>query len=362
MTRAAVLVGSLAVLFGAHAAAAQSTPPAAQPPSRTAPGARLGGVRPRSQRPPARPRTTPRPAPSPDSARPAPPPDFSYRAGGEKDTVTVGDRFVSALFVRTAAGSRLEMEIPKDSADRWRVIGSVRPTALDSARTRWTVMVPMTAWLPGFRDSVRAMLKVTPASGAAARVPIVLAFPTVRATLPADSSQWRVRPPHDVWGASYDAKRIGFAALLGLLLLALLAALVAWLLRRRRRRRVPATARERALQRLDEAGRSGLIEAGNWKGFYTLVSDAVRAFAAEMEPRWSADLTTAELLETMAADRVPADSAESLRGVLDAADLAKFARRGCTPDEARADLAAARGWVERFELPRAEPITAEAAP
>jgi hypothetical protein len=144
-------------------------------------------------------------------------------------------------------------------------------------------------------------------------------------------------------------------ALLALLLLALIAWLAARLIRRRRKKMAPATARQRALALLDRARTSGFIEAGNWKAFYTLVGDALRGFAAELEPRWSADLTTSELLGTMREDDVAAADVDALGHLLRVADLAKFARHGRAADDARRDQDEARRWVEGFAPPAREP-------
>jgi hypothetical protein len=272
----------------------------------------------------------------------------------EPKTVTIGDRFSTGLAVNVEAGSTVAVEVPKDSADRWRVLGKPAATPRDSAHTFWLVIVPMVAWEPGIPDSAAARLRVTGPDGATVSIPVVLPLPQVRSVLPADSSKWSVRPPHDVWGASYDWRRVTLLAALAIILLALLAwAIVTWV-RRRRASRIPATARERAQALLEHARTSGLIEAGNWKAFYTLVSDALRRLAADLEPRWSTDLTSPELVERIREGGVDDDHAETLERLLRIADLAKFARRGRAPDDARADLDDARRWVETFALPSPE--------
>jgi len=263
----------------------------------------------------------------------------------------VGDRFVAGAAVAVPAGTRVAVEVPRDSGDRWRVVGTATAAARDSARTRWLVVVPMVAWVPGIADSARATLRLTPPGGRTLSIPITLRLPDVRAVLPNDTAQWRVRPPHDVWGPSRDWRVLAAQALLALLLLALIAWLALKLLRRRRKQLVPATARQRALALLERARTSGFVEAGNWKAFYTLVGDALRGFAAELEPRWSTDLTSSELLEAMEEDRVAAADLDALRHLLRMADLAKFARRGRAPDDARRDLDEARRWVEGFAPP-----------
>jgi DNA-binding transcriptional regulator YbjK len=123
---------------------------------------------------------------------------------------------------------------------------------------------------------------------------------------------------------------------------------------------VPATARQRALALLERARTSGFIEAGNWKAFYTLVSEALRGLAAALDARWSTDLTSAELIAEMRSDRVDSEHADTLEHLLRIADLAKFARRGRDPDDARRDLDEARKWVESFAVPEPEPAESAA--
>lgn len=376
MTRAAALFLALGLFAAAPAHAQDSTPPP-----------RTGVARPRPAQPramprPTRPRTTPPRAPRPpardtagDSARaaaPAPPPGFAYRARVEPDTVTVGDRFASGMAVSTPAGTTVALELARDTADRWRVLGGVRATPRDSARTRWIVAANLVAWQPGLPDTLPATIKLTGRDGKVIALPVKLAFPVVRAVLPDDSTQWRVRPPHDVWGPSVDAARTaGMVALLvlALLLLGLLAWLIVRALRRRRARMVPATARARALALLERARTSGFIEAGNWKAFYTLVAEALRGYLAVVEPRLSEDLTSAEVVGALRG-RVADERVDTLEHLLRVSDLAKFARHGRAPDDARRDLDRAREWITTHESlsadapggEAAEPATAEAVP
>jgi hypothetical protein len=52
----------------------------------------------------------------------------------------------------------------------------------------------------------------------------------------------------------------------------------------------------------------------------------------------------------------------ALGRLLRVADLAKFARHGRAPDDARRDLDDARRWVESFAAPSTEAAEAETAP
>lgn len=273
---------------------------------------------------------------------------FSVRVAPE--TVTVGERFRVTASVWLTPGSWLELDAPAPT-ERVMAVDSPRTARPDSAASVFHASVEMVAWSPGDADVVVATARVTDPDGTMRMAPVALEIPVVRSVLPADTTQHRPKGPKDV----FDAGRRGWlrallAALALLALLLLLFALARAVRRRLRRKRapgVPLTARQRALSELERARTSGDAEAGRWKAFYSRVSDALRGYAEAVDPRWSADLTTFELLARMRSGGVPEGEVSALARVLGAADLAKFARRPFTTETAHADLAAARAWVER---------------
>ncbi len=93
-----------------------------------------------------------------------------------------------------------------------------------------------------------------------------------------------------------------------------------------------------------------LIEQGEMKEFYTRISEAVRDYAAALEPAWGEDLTTTELLTRFRAQVGP-ETARALRDVLRPADQVKFARRSPDAQTARSEWEAARDWVADFQWP-----------
>lgn len=265
------------------------------------------------------------------------------RATVTPDTVTVGERFRVAVSLPQAE-SWLELLPPADS-DRVRMVSRTRGSASDSTSATATLV----AWRTGPADSVDALARVGAADGSQRTVPLRLPLPAVRSVLPADPRRQVPRGPKDVWGAGYDWRMIAGLALLAAVILGLL---VRWIVRRRRRGGVAGTPREQALALLERAERSGLLEAGDAKGFYTLVATALRGYAAAVDGRWSEDLTTSEFLARMRESGIR--DVDALASVLRSADLAKFARHRRTPDEARRDLAEARRWVETFPPADAE--------
>jgi hypothetical protein len=271
------------------------------------------------------------------------------------DTVTVGDVFHAAIRVEVPAGFRLEppdsLPISGDIENAGRRIDTTEP--IEGGGERITVAYPLTAWKPGPIDLPALTLRLIGPGETPRTLNVRLPAAVVRSVLPADTTGIEPRPLKDVLGAD----RVWWPILLGLALaLAAAAALIYWL---RRRRPVPEAVltpglppRERALAALDRARELGLLEAGEVKAFYTLVTDAVREFLEAVEPRWSRDLTTTELLALLKGE-VEEGQRERLGDLLQSADLVKFARRRPHAATAIAEWQAARDWVASFERPLA---------
>jgi hypothetical protein len=272
------------------------------------------------------------------------------------------------------------LEMPADVENAGR-----RELRLDTAGgARWvTAIYPLAAWRPGEVELPAATVLLRSLAGTR-EVQADFAPFHIESVLPADTAGIEPKPLRDVFGAN----RVWWPILLALLLLLLL--LVAlWIIRRRRRPAqtivlAPARPpREVVLEELDRIRALGLVEAGDVKVFYTLVSDALRRYVATIEPAWSQDLTTTELSVRMRA-QVRADQARRLLaapagsagvavaapadagiarliGILGSADLVKFARRRPQATEALTEWGAARRWAESFDWPPAAPQQERAA-
>ena len=261
----------------------------------------------------------------------------------QPDTVTVGDRFRAAVFVRAPAGARVELVVPPAADGAYQTVDSIRVYPPDSAGLARAVAT-MVMWVTDPAGSARAETRVTLANGQARTVPIQLPLPFVRAVLPADSVQ--PRPPKDIiphprrdWRWAWIAAGV----LAALLLLAL------WWMRRRRRPRVviPVDPRKHALAELDRVRASGVIDR-DVEAFAAEVSRILREFAAAADPALGTDLTTAELIDHLRRTGGREEDVGSVAGTLAHADLAKFARARPTPERALQDWEAARRWVQTF--------------
>ncbi len=272
------------------------------------------------------------------------------------DTVTVGDVFHAAIRVDLPAGFRLErpdsLPVSGDIENAGRRIDTSEP--LEEGGERLTLAYPLTAWKPGPVELPALALRLIGPGEDPRTLDVRLPTTVVRSVLPTDTAGVEPRPLKDVLGAN----RVLWPILLAIALALAAAAAAMYWIHRRRPASEPVLApglppRERALAALDRVRELGLLEAGEVKAFYTLVTDAVREFIEAVEPRWSRDLTTSELLGLLPGE-VEEGARERLGDLLQAADLVKFARRRPDPAAAIEEWQAARDWVASFDRPLVE--------
>jgi len=264
----------------------------------------------------------------------------------EPDTVTVGDRFRAAVFVRAPAGVTVALVVPAAGDGAYQQVGESRAYPPDSAGVHRAVAT-VVLWVTDPAANARAEARVTLPGGAARTIPIQLPLPFVRAVLPVDSTA--PRPPKDI---VETPRRDWTWAWIAAAVLAALALLAFWLWRRRRHPRItpPADPREHALAELDRLRASGVLER-DVEAFTAETSTVLRAFAATADPQLGADLTTSELLDRLIATGARASDVDAIERALSQADLAKFARRPPPPARALQDWEAARRWIAEFHRP-----------
>lgn len=237
------------------------------------------------------------------------------------DSVTVGQRFmVRHVFVYA---DTLEMAVPREfDPGTCRIITLVWSDGeAEGAITRTAELSMMTLDLEEARMPSLAIEFYTPAGDTLLAFTDEVVIPVRRLAAEGGES----RPLKDQW----EAPRRYWPWIVAAAALAALAILLWWWLRRRARRREEAPA-ERvlpadyvALTELTRVERMGLLKAGEFKVYYTLVTDAVRRY---LEARFDVDAmerTTDELLDELnSLDR----RVRKLDELLHEADLVKFAK------------------------------------
>ena len=275
--------------------------------------------------------------------------------GVSSDTLRVGDPFRAVVRISVAPGTEVILPDSLPATDDIENAGRVR-TRRDSTERGVSIIAayPLTAWRPG--------TLALPSFTALAKSPdrersLTIDFPTVSvlSVLPADTTNIQAKPPKDVLGGN----RLWWPWLLAaLLLLAALGAAYWWY--RRRRSRIAAAPvptilpRDHALQELARIQQLGLIERGEFKRFYTLLSEVLRRYLESYDASWSGDLTTEELARRVHRERDVAPAIAALRS----SDLVKFAGNVPRAREANTDWEKTRDWISGF---RSEPAALEAA-
>ncbi|MGH7466741.1 MAG: DUF4381 family protein [Longimicrobiales bacterium] len=276
------------------------------------------------------------------------------QVGLTADTIRVGDIVGVAVQVSAPAGAELivpdtlDLSGDLENAARRRV----RLDSLADGTLHYVVTFPITAWRPGTHALPTLQLSLRTAGQ---QQPITVTLPEldVLSVLPADTAGVEARPPRDVWGAS----RLWWPIVLLAVLAAITLGALFWWWRQRRRSATesPVEAplpvippREWALQELARIGQAGWLERNEYRRFYIELSVTLRRYVAMLDGAWSTDLTTPELSARV---RLIGADPKELEAILQRSDLVKFARQDPGRERPRADLTAARVWVETFEKP-----------
>jgi hypothetical protein len=286
---------------------------------------------------------------------------IQVQAAVSHDSVRIGEPVTLTVTVSGLVGAA-DVAFPAlpDSG----AITALGPPSLAADRGRRRARYELAVWNFGDLTLPPADVRVV-TDAAELRIPLPGVTVHVVSVLPADADidtlAWK--PPSDVLGPNWST-----GEKLAALGLALALALATFLYLRRRGEVQPVpipqarSARARALEALERLEASGMIEAGELKGFFSGLSHILREFLEGTAGAWSLDLTTAELMALVGMDGVPEAQVRSLGGLLDRADLVKFAGQRPSRAQAGRALDAARHWLNDFErlLPEPEPEPQEA--
>lgn len=284
------------------------------------------------------------------AARGEEPPPVTVHARVEPEQPTIGQRFRYVLDVVARPGAEIVVAQPAERLGDFDIVDfGVAPPALREGRTvvsRWWQVV---GWSPGEHviesPPVRYRLageELRDAEGDPTRVVVPSVLGDADETADIRDIKGPEAVPRDLrpWYLGGGA----LAALLGLALL------WRWLRRRRQAAvaaRPPRPPHEVAADALRALRARRLPELGEWKEFYSTLSDIVRRYLEDRFHVRAPEMTTEEFLATTARGGTLARMHRGLLGdFLVESDLVKFARHVPTLGDSERALAAAERFVD----------------
>ena len=285
------------------------------------------------------------------------PVQMGYRVS--PDTVIIGQPF--NLFVKIAApmGVRFEFPAGPDTAMQ----NGVRPIELRGEKLvsmlgdTAVALYHLVAWDVGVQPLRIADIRAT-LGGAERRLPLSGASVFVRSVLPADTSLRVPKPPRPL----IVLPVFNWWPWLALVAAIIAATLLWWAWRRYKNRpKKPVDPYVRAQHEFERIERMGLPDTDRGPEYLALFVDVAREYLAARVPGVRRSDTTSELLRAM---QPQAGVEAELPGLLERADLVKFAGEDLTGDEAREAGLAVRAIVDHVEArlnPESEPAKKMAA-
>jgi len=287
------------------------------------------------------------------------PPPVAVHADAEPRTVTVGQRVRYTIEVKVDAGYEVLFAQPTERLGDFDIVDFGDAPAVQKGAstvvTRWFTLV---GWEPGHHlipsPPIRYGRKGEPPADAKAD-DIGVTIDSLLEKTPAAADIRDIREPEPVpidW-RPYWLLGGGVAALLAL-------ALGVWTLLRRRGRPAPVVpprpAHVIAAEALARLQARGLVQRGEFKEYYSALSDVVRTYLEQRFELRAPEMTTEEFLLTTARDgRLARAHRPLLADFLTESDLVKFARHlPALADAERAFQAAQRFVDETAAVPSPE--------
>jgi hypothetical protein len=280
---------------------------------------------------------------------PALPPPVQVKVQAEPDTVTIGQRFRLSIELQVQPGYEIVFAQPAERLGEFDVVdfGELPRTnrGADTVITRWFTLAGFEV---GHKIVQAPPIKFRRPNEEATDAPVAHAVVTVESLLAKEPEAADVRdiqPPEAV-PIDWRPYQVGAG------LLAVLGALGwgFWWWRRGRQRQAvappPRPPHEIAYEALLALKRQGLIERGEFKSYYSALSDIVRAYLEGRFGLRAPEMTTEEfLLATARAGQLDRQHRQLLGDFMAESDLVKFAKHVPTLADAERGIAAAERFI-----------------
>jgi hypothetical protein len=248
-----------------------------------------------------------------------------FRAGVNRDTITIGDPIVFRMRVLRDAGDVTTFEWDDHFPTPFEILEKrpVQTLSQDSGRIQETTDVVLTIFQLGTFEVPPMGLRYVLSNGDSGRVASRAISVTIQSVKPAGESEIRdVKPPVQI-----EATIPLWAWLvLGAVLIGIAVGL--WWLRKRKKRPtiVPPAPPIDWMAELNKIKNMNLIEQQQYKTYYSLLSDILRRCIEAKTTVRAVEETTFEIARDLRADGVDSDFVQQVEAFLMQADMVKFAK------------------------------------
>jgi len=249
----------------------------------------------------------------------------TLRAGVDRDSITVGDPVRFRVRIYRDRGDSVAVAAGEGNLGSLEVRSALEPRIreLDGGRIEETRDLVVTSYRTGEFELPAAVAVYRTAAGDTGRVSAPPVPIVVRSVKPEDADDIR-----DIKLPALVAGRVPLWLWLTTAGLVAAAGAVVWYVRRRRRRPAetpPPPPVDWPLE-IAKIGRMGLLEKGDYKAFYSLLSDAFRRYVEERTGVEAMERTTHEISRDLRGVPIREEKVLDAEGFLSEADLVKFAK------------------------------------
>ncbi len=246
-----------------------------------------------------------------------------FRAGVNRDTITIGDPIVFRMRLVRGVGDVATFEWDDAFPSPFEIVEK-RPVQTETqggGRVQETTDVVMTIFQVGNFQIPAVTLRYVLVNGDSGRVASRNIPVTIQSVRPAGETDIRdVKPPVQIKAKVPLWAWLTFFGLMGLI------AIGVWWWRKKRVKIVPPAPPINWMAELGGIQKMGLVEKGQYKQYYSLLSDILRRCLEAKTPVRAIEETTFEIARDLRADGSEVEFVRRVEGFLTQADMVKFAK------------------------------------